>query len=84
MKQFGFILNRFFKKLVMGFNAKNVVVNNNSVEEPKPAPLPVLNLKKDEVEHLLNLIRESHFKGEHVQKIFELVLKLQDYYIKLP
>lgn len=68
----------------MGFNAKTVVLNNNRVEEPQPAPLPALNLKKEEVEHLLNLVRESHFKGEHVQKIFELVLKLQDYYIKLP
>ena len=68
----------------MGFNARNVVVNNTVVEEPKKAPLPVLNLNKGEVEHLLNLIRESHFKGEHVQKIFELVLKLQDYYVKLP
>jgi len=84
MKQFGSTLNRFLKKLVMGFNAKNLTVNNTSVEEPKPAPLPVLNLKKDEVELLLNLVRESHFKGEQVQKIFELVLKLQDYYIKLP
>ena len=84
MKQFGSILNRFLKKIVMGFNAKSITVNNNSVEEPKPAPLPVLNLKKDEVELLLNLVRESHFKGEQVQKIFELVLKLQDYYIKLP
>jgi hypothetical protein len=84
MIQFGSILKRFLKKIVMGFNAKNITVNTNSVEEPKPAPLPVLNLNKGEVEHLLNLIRDSHFKGEHVQKIFELVLKLQDYYVKLP
>lgn len=67
----------------MGFNAKNVVVHNK-VEEPKQVPLPVLNLNKAEVETVLNLIRESHFKGEQVQKIFELVLKLQDYYVKLP
>ena len=84
MKQFGSTLNRLLKKLVMGFSAKSITTNNNSVEEPKPAPLPVLNLKKDEVELILNLVRESHFKGEHVQKIFELVLKLQDYYVKLP
>lgn len=84
MKQFGFILNRVFKRVVMGFNAKNVIVNNNRVEEPQKAPLPVLNLNKAEIETLLNLIRESHFKGEQVQKIFELVLKLQDYYVKLP
>lgn len=67
----------------MGFNAKSVIVNNK-VEEPKQAPLPVLNLRKEEVEILLNLVKESQFKGEHVQRIFELVLKLQDYYIKLP
>lgn len=67
----------------MGFNAKNVIVNNK-VEESKQAPLPVLNLNKEEIEVLLNLVRESHFKGEHVQKIFELMLKLQDYYVKLP
>lgn len=83
MKQSGSILNRLFKRVVMGFNAKNVVVHNK-VEEPKQAPLPVLNLNKAEVETVLNLIRESHFKGEQVQKIFELVLKLQDYYVKLP
>lgn len=84
MKQFGSTLNKVLKNIVMGFSARNVTTNNNSVEEPKQAPLPVLNLKKDEVELLLNLVRESHFKGEHVQKIFELVLKLQDYYVKLP
>lgn len=83
MKQFGSILKRFLKKVVMGFNAKSVIVNNK-VEEPKQAPLPVLNLNKPEIEILLNLIKESHFKGEHVQRIFELVLKLQDYYVKLP
>lgn len=83
MRAFGSGLKRLLKKVVMGFNAKNVIVNNK-VEESKQAPLPVLNLNKEELEVLLNLIRESHFKGEHVQKIFELVLKLQDYYIKLP
>jgi len=83
-KQFGYILNRVFKRVVMGFNANNVVVNNKRVEELHKAPLPVLSLNKPEVETLLNLIRESHFKGEQVQKIFELVLKLQDYYVKLP
>ncbi len=83
MIQSGSILNRLFKRVVMGFDAKNVVVHNK-VEEPKQAPLPVLNLNKTEVETVLNLIRESHFKGEQVQKIFELVLKLQDYYVKLP
>ena len=66
----------------MSFTARNVVVRNK-VEEPIEAPLPTLKLTREEVEVLLNLIKDSHFKGEQVQKIFELVLKLQDYYIKL-
>lgn len=83
MKVFGSTLKRVIKRIVMGFNAKNVVVHSK-VEEPQKAPLPILSLNKAEVETLLNLVRESHFKGEQVQKIFELVLKLQDYYVKLP
>lgn len=66
----------------MSFTAKNVVINNK-VEESIQAPLPVLRLTREEIEVLLTLIKESHFKGEQVQRIFELVLKLQDYYIKL-
>lgn len=66
----------------MSFSAKNVIVNNK-VEESEKAPLPVLHLSKSEIEVLLNLIKESHFKGEHVQRIFELVIKLQDCYSKL-
>lgn len=69
----------------MGFSAKSIVVHNDKKEqEPARAPLSLLDLNKPEVEVLLNLIKESHFKGADVQKIFELVLKLQNYYTKLP
>ena len=84
MKVFGFGLNRFFKKLVMGFSAKNVIVNNKSVEEPSKAPLPTLQLTKGETETVLKMIKEANFKGEHVQKVYDLVLKLQNYYSQLP
>ena len=82
MKVSGSTLNNYLKRLYMSFTARNVVVRNK-VEEPIEAPLPTLKLTREEVEVLLNLIKDSHFKGEQVQKIFELVLKLQDYYIKL-
>lgn len=82
MKLFGSILNDFLKKLVVGFNAKNVVIGAK-IEEPQKTPPPTLELSKADIEILLNLIRESHFKGEHVQKIFELVLKLQNHYTNL-
>ena len=77
------ILKRFYKKLVMAFNANNTIINNKKVEEPKKAPLFPLNLSKEETETLLLMIKEASFKGEHVQKVYELVIKLQNYYIKL-
>jgi hypothetical protein len=70
-------------KSVMAFNAKNVITNNK-VEEPSKAPLPALQLTKGEVETILMMVKDANFKGEHVQKVYELVLKLQTYYSKLP
>ena len=67
----------------MAFTAKNLTIDK--VEEPIKVPLPsTLNLNKSEVEILLMMIKEAHFKGEHVQKIYELTLKLQTYYTQLP
>jgi hypothetical protein len=77
-------LKSIFKKLVMAFNAKNIV-DINKVEEPLKAPLhSSLDLDKAEIETLLMMLKEAHFKGEHVEKVYKLVLKLQTYYSKLP
>ena len=68
----------------MAFNTKNIEFGNK-VEEPSNAPLhQSLQLDKAEVETLLMMVKEAHFKGEHVQKVYELVVKLQNYYSKLP
>ena len=42
-----------------------------------------LQLTKSEVEALLTMVKASNFKGEQVEDVFNLVLKLQDYYIAL-
>lgn len=68
----------------MAFNAKNI--NANKQEEPSKAPLSIkttstLDLSKSEIEVLLLLIKDSSFKGEHVEKIYNLVYKLQQYYV---
>ena len=78
------MLNRLKDKLVMAFTAKNI--NANKQEEPSKAPLfngntPTLDLSKGEIEMLLLLIKDSSFKGEHVEKIYNLVYKLQQYYV---
>jgi hypothetical protein len=65
----------------MAFVANNVQINKQ--EEPSKAPLSnsSLNLTKEEVETLLLTIKEMSFKGEHVEKVYNLVYKLQQYYI---
>ena len=68
----------------MAFSSKNI--NSNTVkEEPLKAPLSSssLNLTKEEVEVVLLTIKDTTFKGEHVEKVYNLVLKLQQYYISL-
>jgi len=85
---------------VMGFKFNKVVTKNevsnkeNIVEETiKSQPEvvqqalfepPSVHLTKNEVETLLGMVRQASFKGEHVQQVYELVLKLQTYYTKLP
>lgn len=58
-------------------------VNINKQEEPSKAPLfnSGLDLTKGEVEILLLTIKEMNFKGEHVEKVYNVVYKLQQYYM---
>lgn len=70
------------------------LVTNNSVnkkEEDQPqkelASFPISKevpqLSKQEIEYLLLLIKETSFKGEDVELLYNLVLKLQRQYINL-
>ena len=73
--------------VVVGEQAKQIQQEQQPQPEPQrstaPPPNKGLVLNKDEVETLLIMIKEAHFKGEHVQKVYELVLKLQNYYSTL-
>lgn len=68
----------------MSFSAKHIDTEYKK-EEPLQAPLsnPTLTLTKEEIEVLLVMIKDSTFKGEHVEKIYTLVYKLQQYYLAL-
>jgi hypothetical protein len=82
------MLNRLKNSIVMAFSSKKIQPNTVK-EEPTQAPLsavvtptvPTLNLSKGEIEVLLLLIKDTSFKGEHVEKIYNLVYKLQQYYM---
>lgn len=72
----------------MAFSSKKLETNIVR-EEPTQAPLPTvltptastLDLSKGEIEILLLLIKDGNFKGEHIEKIYNLVYKLQQYYM---
>ena len=67
----------------MAFTSKHI---NNNREESSTTPLVTapkeqsLNLTKEEVEVLLIIVRDTMFKGESVEKVYNLILKLQQYY----
>jgi hypothetical protein len=65
---------------------KSTHINNRKEEESSKTPpfsIPEgqsLNLTREEVEILLITIRDTTFKGENVERIYNLILKLQQYY----
>jgi hypothetical protein len=65
----------------MGITAKNVRINsieNNNV----PTSSDSNKLEKEELELLINLIKRSSFLGEHVEIIYNIVLKLQNQFLE--
>jgi hypothetical protein len=78
------MLKRLKNKLVMAFNSK-FTTTNNVKEEPQKAPLSssALDLTREEIEVILITIKDSTFRGEHVEKVYNLVLKLQQYYVSI-
>ena len=41
------------------------------------------NLEKKEIEFILNTIKDSTFKGEDLDTLYKVVVKLQNQYVKL-
>ena len=66
----------------MAFSSKNIFQKDKK-EEPSQAPLSSLVFSKQEIELLLLTIKDSSFKGEHVETIYNLVYKLQQQYTSL-
>ena len=84
----GFKFNKVINKNEVVDNKENIVEETiksqpEVVQQVLFEP-PSVHLTKNEVETLLGMVRQSSFKGEHVQQVYELVLKLQTYYTKLP
>lgn len=85
----GFKFNKVATKNEVIDNKENTVEETIKTSQPEVVQQalfepPSVHLTKNEVETLLGMVRQASFKGEHVQQVYELVLKLQTYYTKLP
>ena len=58
---------------------KVIILNGDPIIQENKTP-DTLDLTKEEIETILLMIKESHFKGEHVEKIYFLACKLQKHY----
>ena len=68
----------------MGFFSKNVVIENGENNLPTSIPPDAIlsnQLSKEEIELLLSLIKQTTFKGEHIEILYNLILKLQNQYL---
>lgn len=52
-------------------------IKQQNIEASQSTERDAFSLSKMEIELLLNLIRESTFKGEHVETLYTMVYKLQ-------
>jgi hypothetical protein len=63
----------------MAFTSNNVIVNNVSEVEKSTSPINN-NLTPEEIQLILVTLRNSTFKGEHVELFYNTVVKLQKQY----
>jgi hypothetical protein len=46
------------------------------------APEPTVQLTKQEIEFLLTILKDVSIRGEHVETFYNIILKLQEQYLK--
>jgi hypothetical protein len=87
MKVFGSTLNTL-KNWFMSFSAGNIIVGGTKVEVETPTLSPTndsttLELTDKELELLLLTIKNGLFRGEYVETVYNLTLKLQKQLVDL-
>ncbi len=64
----------------MAFTANNLIINNLEVEKSTSLNIDKDNLTVEEIQLILITLRNSTFKGEHVEILYNTVIKLQNQY----
>jgi hypothetical protein len=85
MKTFGSILNTL-KNWFMSFTANNVIIGDSKNESPLPLTQDStvkLELNDKELELLLLTIKNGLFRGEYVETVYNLTLKIQKQLVDL-
>ena len=88
MKVFGSILNTI-KNWFMSFSASNIIVGDSKIKTETPSTTPTTNdstsieLTDKELELLLLTIKNGLFRGEYVETVYNLTLKLQKQLVDL-
>ena len=84
---FTFTHNKILKKVMAFINKGNIIANkeelvsNTNINFNQPERSNDLTLA--ELEFLLIQLKSAMIKGEHIELAYNLILKLQDQYIKL-
>lgn len=65
----------------MGFFNNNTVTQNSTESTPVVANNINDALNKEEISLLLEVIKQTTFKGENIEPLYNLVLKLQNQYL---
>jgi hypothetical protein len=87
MKVFGSILNTL-KNWFMSFSASNIIVGDSKIKTEIPSTSSTndsttLELTDKELELLLLTIKNGLFRGEYVETVYNLTLKLQKQLVDL-
>jgi hypothetical protein len=84
---FGFILNTL-KNWFMSFSASNIIVGDSKIKMEIPSTSSTndsttIELTDKELELLLLTIKNGLFRGEYVETVYNLTLKLQKQLVDL-
>ena len=73
---FGFIRNKI-KNIVMSFTSSNLVVGKNNNSKRTSKDVEDLLINEEELKLILSIIKDCTFKGNQIEVIYDLTLKLQ-------
>jgi hypothetical protein len=77
--KFGFTHKIFYNKIM---SILNKIQQQSNTPTSQLQERDAFSLSNQEIELLLSLIKESSFKGEHIETLYTLVYKLQQQYLK--